>query len=148
MISVWIPKEIKGYKEKFIAGLTVRQTISVVIAGIFCVPLYFWGSNFLPEEIIAWIVMIIALPCVCIGFFKVNGMVFEKYAVAVFKFSFLVPTKRKYKTSNFFRELQNEHTYTTESSKIKKLRTQESILKAYYLKKEEEGGILNHGLEK
>lgn len=108
MIAVRIPKEIKAYKEKLVAGLTLRQLIASILAMAICVPLYIHGTKFLNEELVSWVVMFIALPLAGFGFFKFNGMPFEKFAVAIFRQAVLLPTKRKYKTENCFREWQDK----------------------------------------
>ena len=108
MIAVRIPDEIKKYKEKIVWGLTARQVISLLLAGFICVPLYWYGKDFIPEDILSWIIILIATPIGAIGFFKFNGMPMEKFIVAVAKFEVLYPRKRVFKTENAFREWQEE----------------------------------------
>ena len=107
MIAVRIPDEIKKYKEKIVWGLTARQVISLLLAAFICVPLYWYGRDFIPEDVLSWIIILIAVPIGAIGFFRFNGMPMEKYAMAIFKFEFLYPRKRVFKTENAFREWQN-----------------------------------------
>ncbi len=107
MIAVRLPEEIRKYKEKIALGLTFRQLVSTGLALGICVPLYIWGCKYVNEEIVSWIVMLIALPCAGLGFFKRNGMVFEKFVAVVLKFEFLLPKKRKYKINNYFKEWQD-----------------------------------------
>ena len=108
MIAVRIPDEIKKYKEKIVWGLTARQVIALLLAAFICVPLYWYGRDFIPEDVLSWIIILIAVPIGAIGFFRFNGMPMEKYAIAIFKFEFLYPRKRVFKTENAFREWQNE----------------------------------------
>lgn len=108
MISVDIPKDIREYKEKLAFGLTLRQMVATGVALVICVPLYFVGRNYISEDLLSWIVIAVALPCVGIGFIKKNGMPFEKYAAAVLKQQLIFPQKTKFKTDNFFREMQEE----------------------------------------
>lgn len=107
MITVRIPNEIRAYKEKLVAGLNARQLISTILALAICVPLYFYGKKYLPEDVMAWAIILIAFPLAGIGFVKVNGLPMEKFAVAIFKW-FVPPGKRKYKTSNVFRQNNDE----------------------------------------
>lgn len=107
MIAVRIPEEIRKYKEKIAFGLTARQLICTILTLFICVPLYWYGKNYIPEEILAWIVIAIAVPLEAIGFVRINGMPMEKYAIAAFKFEILYPRKRKFKTENIWREWQN-----------------------------------------
>jgi len=108
MIAVRIPEEIKKYKEKIMFGLNARQLIATLLALFICVPLYFFGRNYLSDDILSWIIILIAVPLVAIGFFRFNGMPMEKFAVALVKYELLFPTKRKYKSKNAFRDWQNE----------------------------------------
>lgn len=106
MIERPIPKEIRDFKEKIVFGLTVRQLIATIITLIICVPTYVFGRPYIGDELASWVCILVALPSVAVGFFKYNGMVFEHFLLAVFKYMFLVPTKRKYKTVTFFEELE------------------------------------------
>lgn len=79
MIEIRIPKEIKNYREKLFFGLTLRQCICASVALIICVPLYIFGNRFLPQEAVSWIVIIVAVPLMLVGFFRYNDMMFEKF---------------------------------------------------------------------
>ena len=108
MIAVRIPEEIRKYKEKIAFGLTARQLICTIATLFICVPLYWFGRSYIPEDILAWLIIIIAIPLEAVGFVKVNGMPMEKFFVAALKFEILYPRKRKFKTENIWREWQNE----------------------------------------
>lgn len=95
MIEVKVPKEIKDYKEKFWAGLTVRQLVSCLIALIIIVPLYFFGNKIMNEELIGWVCMIIGVFIGAFGFYNHNGMNFERFAIAILK-GFIEPNKLLY----------------------------------------------------
>lgn len=107
MIAVRIPEEIRKYKEKIAFGLTARQLICTILTLFICVPLYMLGRKYIPEDILAWLIIGIAVPLEALGFLKINGMPMEKYAIAAFKFEVLYPRKRKFKTENVWREWQN-----------------------------------------
>ena len=108
MIAVRIPEEIRKYKEKIAFGLTARQLVCTLVALFICVPLYWFGRKYILEDILAWIIIAIAIPLEAVGFLKINGMPMEKFAVAAFKFEWLYPRKRKFKTENVWRGWQNE----------------------------------------
>ena len=108
MIERPIPKEIKDFKEKLVFGLTARQLVATIITLIVCVPTYIVGRPYLGDDLASWICIIVAFPTVAIGFYKKNGMNFEQYMVAMFKFNFVVPTTRKYKIENFFEQIEKE----------------------------------------
>ena len=108
MIEIRIPKEIKNYREKFFFGLTVRQCVCAAAALLICVPLYIFGGKFLPEELISWLVMIIAAPLMLVGFFRYNDMTFEKFAVEWFYHTF-APQKRIYSFEPVFMALRKTY---------------------------------------
>lgn len=95
MIEVKVPKEIKEYKEKFWAGLTVRQLISCTIALIIIVPLYFFGNKIMNEELVGWFCMFLGVFIGAFGFYNHNGMNFENFVVAILK-TFLMQNKSIY----------------------------------------------------
>lgn len=95
MIEVKVPKEIREYKEKFWAGLTVRQLISCAIALIIIVPLYFFGNKVMNEELVGWFCMFLGVFIGAFGFYNHNGMNFENFVVAILK-AFFTPNKSIY----------------------------------------------------
>ncbi len=108
MIAVRIPEEIRKYKEKLAFGLTARQLICTIISGAVCVPLYWKCRNIIPEDILGWAIIIIALPLLSIGYVKINGVPMEKMAKIFFLTQIMYPVKRKYKTENAFRTWQDQ----------------------------------------
>lgn len=96
MIEIKIPKEIRDYKEKFLFGLTIRQFIFLGLALAICVPLYVFGKDYLGSDATSWIIIIIAIPILAFGFFRFEGMPFERFLVIVFRQKFAEPQKRKY----------------------------------------------------
>lgn len=95
MIEIRIPKEIKNYREKLFFGLTLRQCVCAGAALLICVPLYIFGNKFLPQELVSWLVILIAAPLMLAGFFRYNDMTFEQFAVEFFYQNF-TPQKRVY----------------------------------------------------
>ena len=80
MIEVRIPKEITEYKEKIIFGLSIRQIICFSIAIVFAIVTWIFLLPILGEDITSYIVIFEVLPCFAIGFIRINGFNFEKYA--------------------------------------------------------------------
>lgn len=99
MIEIRIPKEIREYKEKIFLGMTVRQIICNTCAIAVCVPTYIYGKEYLGKELISWLVIILGLCIGMMGYYNYNGMTFEKFLVAVYKF-YTYPIKRKYISIN------------------------------------------------
>ncbi|HPT76754.1 MAG TPA: PrgI family protein [Defluviitaleaceae bacterium] len=151
MIAVRIPQEIRKYKEKILLGLTARQLLSTMIALIICVPIYFYGRGKISEDLLSWLIIILAIPFVSIGFFNFNGMPMEKFIVAFVKSEVLYPQKRKYKSENAFREW--ERMADKEDIKIYgrpslKEKIEASLERAYLLAEAEEKNIENFDVDK
>lgn len=108
MIEIKIPKEITDYKEKFLFGLTVRQLVSAVVALAICVPLFILGKDYLGEDIVGWIIILVAIPVFAFGFFKYDGMPFEKFLAILYRQKWVEPQKRKYEELPVFWECREE----------------------------------------
>lgn len=108
MIEIKIPKEIRDYKEKFLFGLTIRQFFSVVAALAICVPLYIFGKDILGGDLIGWLIIVIAAPIFAFGFFKFNGMNFERFILILYRQKWAEPQRRKYVDLPVFWECRNE----------------------------------------
>lgn len=94
-IEIKIPKEIKEYKETFLFGLTVKKFVSLALALLICVPLYIFGKNFMPEEMVSWAVMLAGAPILGIGFVTYHNLTFTQLIKRFFDMTFH-PQKRKY----------------------------------------------------
>ena len=108
MIEIRIPKEIKNYREKLFFFFLLRQCVCAGVALLICVPLYIFGRNFMPQELVSWIVILIAAPLMLAGFFKYNDMFFEQFAVEFFYFYFF-PQKRVYSYEPVFSDLRRKY---------------------------------------
>lgn len=108
MIEIKIPKEITDYKEKFLFGLTVRQCVSVAAALGAAIPLYIFGKDHLGADIAGWLVLLVVVPIFGFGFFKYNGMTFERLVAVIFRQMFAEPQKRKYEELPVFYEWRSE----------------------------------------
>lgn len=101
LIEIRIPKEITSYKEKLVFGLTVRQFITTTIALAINIPLYIYGRDYIGDEAMSWIIILTTLPLASIGFFKYNGMTFEKFLYVLFQYM-VYPQKRTYQIKSFW----------------------------------------------
>lgn len=131
MIEIKIPKEIRNYKEKLFFGLNLRQTLCTVIALGTNIPLYFALKPYLGDDLISWVIICIALPIFLIGYFNYNGMPFEQFIACIFRFMFLTPQRRKYKTENLFAILAQIHRKEIEAERKKRT----SIFYKFFKKK-------------
>ncbi|MEF9919635.1 MAG: PrgI family protein [Erysipelotrichaceae bacterium] len=88
MIYVKVPKEIRTYEDKILAGLSFRELAFGGIAAISAIVLTVLNANFihLDSQILSYIIMIIVIPVLCCGFVEIHGMKFEKYIGIISKF--------------------------------------------------------------
>ncbi len=109
MIEKKIPAEVRAYKSKLVAGLSVRQVISLGAAILIGVPLGVFGRNFISSDILMWVIIIISAPILAWGFISFQDMPFEEYMKWFLRFTFL-PQKRVYEDTqyNLFIELRND----------------------------------------
>ena len=109
MIEVKIPAEIQEYKSKLIAGLSTRQVISIAGALAVTVPLGVIGRQYIPEDVLPWLIILAVVPFAGFGFLKFKDMQFEDYMKAFLSMTFL-PQIRAYEDtqSNLFHSLHEE----------------------------------------
>ncbi len=96
MIEVKVPKEIRTYKEKILGGFSLRQLLSLIVTGSIVIPVYIYLKEYLGDDMTGYIIMIIAIPMLLVGFYEKDGLTFEKYIGYFLRFNFLEDQKRKY----------------------------------------------------
>lgn len=104
-MEIKVNKEIRDYSESMYFGLSLRQFICSVGAVGVAVLVYFVGKNYLSNETISWVCVLVAAPFAAVGFVKYNGMTAEKFVWVWFKHEFLVPKKLIFRSQNLYYEL-------------------------------------------
>ncbi len=96
-VEVKVPKDIKEYKEKIIAGMNLKQLLCISIAAGVNVglSLIFIGWLNLTLEIVSWLMILCSLPIVSFGWFKRNGLTFEVYVRHFLKYHFSAGVRKK-----------------------------------------------------
>ncbi len=112
MVEVRIPKEIRDYEDKLVAGLTVRQVITTVIAGVISAIMYFKLKDIVGTEILSNVIMVIDCIILAVGWIEYNGMKMEKFALLFIEQNFF-QQKRYYEeldiNSYFIEEIKKEN---------------------------------------
>lgn len=108
MIEIKIPKEINKYEAKFIGPFTMRQSVCLGIGLPVSIGLYALLKPHLGVDLAGFIIIIPAVLCYLFGWHKPYGMRFEKYLQSVFVGAVLAPTKRVYKTENYYTSVLKE----------------------------------------
>ena len=101
-IEIKIPKEINKYEAKAMGPFTLRQGICVLICLPVCVGIYLLTKPYVGVDIAGFLVIPPAVVAYLFGWYKPYGIKFEKYIKTVYISSFLAPSKRVYKTENYY----------------------------------------------
>ena len=109
MIEVKIPAEIRAYKSKLVAGLSVRQILAIGGALAVGVPLGVFGYGHISSDTLTWLVILSVAPFAGWGFMTFKDMKFEEFMKVFLMFNFL-PQRRIYEDTdvNFFYSLHEE----------------------------------------
>lgn len=116
MIQRKIPRDIGSYEPKTWGPFTTRQAICLVPAAILDIALY---SFFKEIPGYYYILVLVSLPFLLLGWVKPYGLPFEKFLKVTFINNFLAPKTRKYKT---FVELDNDKKKRMKYKKSRKIK--------------------------
>lgn len=95
MQTLEINREIIMEKDTLVLGLSVRETVCAALGvGATAGGYLLLESGALGRMGGSWLAIAAGIPFFLFGFFKKNGLPFEKYAAAFLKSRFLTPAKR------------------------------------------------------
>ncbi|WP_252249114.1 PrgI family protein [Clostridium sp. VAP23] len=100
MIEIRINRDPREYKDKFLGGLTSRQIICSALMLILNIPIYIFGSKYINKELVGYLLILVSLPFVLIGFFEYNKMPFERVIFAFIQSKIIQSSKRNYANIN------------------------------------------------
>lgn len=109
MIEVRIPKELDHYEAKVIGPFTLRQMVSLACALPIGVLIFNLAKGYVGLETAGFLCLIPAGVAYLFGWAKPYGMKFEVFLRSVLISTVLAPSKRKYKTANYFKLLMSEN---------------------------------------
>lgn len=117
-VEVKVPKDIKEYKEKVIAGMTLKQLLCLnIAAGVnIVISLIFIAWLKIPMEITSWLMILSSIPIVSFGWFKRNGLTFEVYIKQFFKYHFSPGVRLKQETKMGEKSKKEEKEQTGEAN--------------------------------
>ena len=99
-MEIRINREVRNYHESIFFGLSARQFGCSLSAVAVAVGAYFLLKDPIGKENASWLCMLCAAPLVTAGFFKYNGLSFERLLWAMFKTHILCAGRRLYKSKN------------------------------------------------
>lgn len=106
-IEVKIPKEVK-FEPRIVGPFTLRQTICVTGLAGCCIPVYVFTNKLIGMDLSLLLCMIVSVPWAAFGWFTMYGQPFEKFIKTIFISTFLSPSKRLYKTENYFESIAEQ----------------------------------------
>lgn len=96
MVECPIPQDILKYKSKFIASLSVRETVFGGLGvGLGLWSYFGWTKGLESQDLKMFISFLVILPFFLIGFVKLYDQPFEKIAMTLVIENFIYPLKRK-----------------------------------------------------
>ncbi len=111
-----VHKDVGEIKQKFIGGLTKRQTICFSIGFAIGIPMFFLTKN-AGLELAIFIMGITAAPAIVCGLYKKNGFYFEERIKNMIRF-FKNAQIRTYQSENLYIQIENEIEYTKLKRKL------------------------------
>lgn len=102
MIRAKVPKEIGDYEAKVAGPLTMRQLIIFLLVAPLIFLIYSYATPLLGRSISGYLLVLPAGIAFLFGWFKPYGMRFEEFAKTAFVSNILSPSKRLYKTENYY----------------------------------------------
>ena len=86
MLFVKVPKEIKEYEEKLVAGLSLRQMLWGILAIVCSLASYFALTFIVGSELASWVTMLVGMPLFACGFINYQGMPMNKFIKIVIRY--------------------------------------------------------------
>ena len=105
-ISVPVPKDLSGIKQKVALNLTKRQLICFSAAALSGIPLYLTTRRPLGTEVAALLMVMVMLPSFFLAMYQKDGFPAEKIAYFMFRQKVLLPGIRPYKSENLILRLE------------------------------------------
>lgn len=134
MIEREIVKDIKSYEPKFIGPFSLRQTVCVALGAASSFPVFFLLNRVFITEFSLLVASVVIAPFLVCGWYKPYDIPFEKFVYRYIKITLMTPSKRKYKTNNYyeklyFEELKDESKPLTKSEIRKRKKEEKKIRK-------------------
>ena len=106
-MQIQINKEIRDYYESMFFGLSARQFFFSLAAVATSVLTYFISVNKLGNEVTSWLCIVASVPFIALGYIRYNGMYFESFVIAVFRF-LLTPSRLTFTSENLFYSMMKD----------------------------------------
>ena len=82
-MEIKIPKEVHQHRETIFFGLSTRQFLCSALAVGAAVGVYLMFKGVVGQEAASWLCILAAAPIAVTGFFRYNGLTFERFCLGV-----------------------------------------------------------------
>jgi len=110
MPYVPVPRDLTKVKTKVALGMTKRQLICFSVAGIIGIPTFFVTRGVIGNSPAVLLMMAVMLPAFFLAMYERDGQSAEKILRNIIRSRLIFPTKRAYRTENFYHKLAKEAT--------------------------------------
>ena len=107
-MEIKIPKEVHQHRETIFFGLSTRQFLCSALAVGAAVGVYFVFKGVVGQEAASWLCILAAAPIAVTGFFRYNGLTFERFVWAFLKSQVLCAGPRVYRAENIYLQAMPE----------------------------------------
>ena len=122
-MEIKIPREVRKYKESIFFGLSMRQFFCSAVAVGIAVLAYFGLRQYLGNEGVSWVCILVALPVALIGFLTYHEMTLDHFILAWIKSEWLMPKQLYFKSDNYmftaYKQHKTEKEFARAESKFK-----------------------------
>ena len=101
-MEIRINKEVRDYQEGLIFGLSLRQCVFALLAVIVAVVVYFLFHDVIGSAEIGAVCVLTAFPFALCGFFRYNGMTFERFLIVFIHSELFYPKRLVFKSENLY----------------------------------------------
>jgi len=126
-VEIKIPREVRKYKESIFFGLSMRQFFCSAVAVGIAILAYFGLRQYLGNEGVSWVCIIVALPVALIGFLTYHEMTLEYFILAWIKSEWLMPKQLYFKSDNYMFIAYKQHKTEKEFKQLQVKKYRNSI---------------------
>ena len=101
-MEIRINKEVRDYQEGLIFGLSLRQSAFALLAVAVAVAVYFLFRDVVGSAEIGAVCVLAAFPFALCGFFRYNGMTFERFLMVFIRAELFYPKRLFFKSENLY----------------------------------------------
>ena len=135
-IEIKMPNEIRKYEAKIAGPFTLRNLVCLCIFLPLGFVVFILTKPYIGMDMAGFLVFPFGGLAWLFGWYKPYGLKFEKYMQTVFINSFIAPSKRVYKTENYYSKILKEIEKADEQAELEsKFNGSIKKIKAYKKKK-------------